>query len=115
MFPISLLLLHKISEPQIYIAFYEKLDPTIVQMASKDWLNYENQGSLWVDQLGTYSLGKYLFTSIDAHVFENTNTVILATPLDVDKKMVPEVTIYYPDQTPAYYIFTTQNLFAKNE
>ncbi|OGM53970.1 hypothetical protein A3F62_00165 [Candidatus Woesebacteria bacterium RIFCSPHIGHO2_12_FULL_44_11] len=53
------------SEPQMFVAFYGKMDPGVVQKESSDWLRYEEQGLKFVDQLGEYSLGKFLFTSIE--------------------------------------------------
>lgn len=51
-------------EPQIFVAFYSKLDPLIYQEASKNWLAYESLGFPWLDQLPSYDLGKYTFQNI---------------------------------------------------
>jgi 4-amino-4-deoxy-L-arabinose transferase-like glycosyltransferase len=51
-------------EPQIFVAFYSKLDPKIYQEASKSWLEYESLGLPWLDQLKTYKLGNYTFGDI---------------------------------------------------
>ncbi len=55
---------HSFSEPQIYVAFYKKLDPVVYQQASKDWLRYELEGKTYLDQLGIYNLGKYQFRDV---------------------------------------------------
>lgn len=51
----------KISEPQIYAAFYNKIDPLEYQRASKNW-NFEEKGYIWVDEIPEYKLDKYLFS-----------------------------------------------------
>ncbi len=51
-------------EPQIFVAFYTRLDPRIYQAASHAWLSYESLGYPWLDQLPQYSLGKYTFQDI---------------------------------------------------
>ena len=51
-------------EPQIFVAFYSKMDPRIYQEASQSWLTYEDQGFPWLDQLPSYSLGNFTFENI---------------------------------------------------
>lgn len=53
------------TEPQIFIAFYSKMDPEVFQSASKDWLRYEKANKKYVDQLESYNLGKFLFEDIN--------------------------------------------------
>lgn len=53
------------SEPQAFIAFYTKLDPKVYQSHAQDFLRYEKEGKTYLDQLATYSLGKYEFHDID--------------------------------------------------
>lgn len=52
------------SMPQIFIAFYKKTDPVVMQQASQDWLRYEKAGRDYVDQIESYNLGKYEFKDI---------------------------------------------------
>lgn len=47
------------TEPQIFIAFYKKIDPNEFQQQSRDWLRFEKEGKSYVDQLGHYSLNKF--------------------------------------------------------
>lgn len=54
-----------LTEPQIFVAFYKKWDPTDYQEATKDWLRYEDENLPFLDQLGEYSLGKYTFSDIN--------------------------------------------------
>lgn len=50
--------------PQIFLAFYGKVDPSFYQESSKDWLRYERAGKLYMDQLESWNLGKYLVEDI---------------------------------------------------
>lgn len=60
----SIVFTHSFTEPQIFIAFYEKTDPRFFQLAAHDWLRYEKSGKMYVDQLDSYSLGKFEFRNI---------------------------------------------------
>lgn len=50
-----------LSEPQAFVMFFGRHDPREVQEKTIDWLRYEKEGYFFVDQLGTYSLGRYQF------------------------------------------------------
>ena len=50
-----------ISEPHIFFAFYQALDPRQYQQASRDWLVFEDKGLKYLDQYDGYSLGKFRF------------------------------------------------------
>lgn len=54
-----------LTEPQIFVAFYQKWDPNKYQKATMDWLRYEEENLPFLDQLGEYSLGKYTFSDIN--------------------------------------------------
>ena len=60
----KIIISRKFSEPQAYLAFYKKWDPKSFQKESLDWLRYEEEGLMFVDQLGHYKLGKYEFRDI---------------------------------------------------
>lgn len=53
------------TEPQIFLAFYGKMDPSMHQTASKDWLRYEQAEKNYIDQLESWNLGKYKFEGIN--------------------------------------------------
>lgn len=53
-----------ISEPHIYVAFYTRLDPAVIQQYSQNW-DFEALGLSWVDQLPSYELAGYTFEHID--------------------------------------------------
>ncbi len=94
-----------ISEPQIYIAFYSKMNPVDYQNASKNWSLVNG----WVDQQGEYTLGRYTFRNINYFVDAKLkNTVLVGTvgdfPIDVKANFV----VSYPNQTPAYYVINQE-------
>lgn len=52
------------SEPQIFLAFYTKMDPNNFQKYSPGWKWFENEGFKFLD-MTNYSLGKYSFQTIE--------------------------------------------------
>ncbi len=69
------------SEPQIFVAFYGKVDPSFYQTASKDWLRYQKSNKLYVDQLESYNLDKYLFEriSLEDKLRENQKVLLIGS------------------------------------
>ncbi len=53
-----------LSEPHIYLAFFQKIPPKDYQAASNTWLVFEAKNLKFLDQLDGYRLGKYRFGSI---------------------------------------------------
>ncbi len=72
------------TEPQIFVMFYGKIDPKIVQSASKDWLRYKSSGKFYVDQLESWNLGKYYFEDINWNKKDSkrANALIVSKPQD---------------------------------
>jgi hypothetical protein len=66
-----------LSEPHIYIAFANKWAPKDFQENSKFWQVYRQQGLKFLDQLESYNLGKYTFTSIDYKKYQERQDVLL--------------------------------------
>jgi 4-amino-4-deoxy-L-arabinose transferase-like glycosyltransferase len=60
----NIIISRSLSEPHIYVAFYNVWDPSDYQVQAQDWQRYKTEGRLFVDQLGEYRLGKYIFGSI---------------------------------------------------
>lgn len=90
-----------ISEPQIYIAFYSKMNPVDYQNASKNWSLVNG----WVDQQGEYSLGRYTFRNINYSVDSKLqNTVLVGAARDFPTETKPNFVVSYPNQQPAYYV-----------
>lgn len=94
-----------LSEPQAYVMFYKKIDPTLVQEESLDWLRYEEEGLLFLDQLGDYKLENFEFRGI--HYPEDKkkeDLLIIAKPEEFPVDVKPLKTISYPDGKPAILI-----------
>ena len=102
----EVLISRSLSVPQIWVAFYQKYDPTEIQEASKEWLAYEKEGLVAIDQLGEYRLGKYVFGGIDLNVLrESTQKIlIVGEPEEFKWETNTLKTIVYPDGKPAYSI-----------
>lgn len=106
------------SEPQAFVMFYEKLDPVRVQKQTKTWLRYEDEGKHFVDQLGTYSLGKFEFRNFSfPEDWQRSGVVLVGTAADFltqgkeiakrkDEGLIKkENIILYPDSSIAFRIF----------
>jgi len=104
---------NEFSEPQMFVAFYRAMNPTIVQAASVNWLAYEQEGLKFVDQLGTYGLGKYLFTGINYKAnSKRPNTLLVGRPVDFPKTAVPMYVVNYPDGEPSMYFVASEEAYA---
>ncbi len=83
-----------LSEPQIYFAFEQQMDPKLYQTATKTWL-YKEDGIPWVDQMGEYKLGNLTFKDISKADIKPGN-ILVGKPSDFDFEVKPEKVIYYP-------------------
>jgi 4-amino-4-deoxy-L-arabinose transferase-like glycosyltransferase len=100
----------KLSEPQAYVAFFDKIDPKITQSESKKWLEYETKGLPFLDKLGEYKLGKYTFRELNISGDKKMkNTILIGRPDEfLDTK--PDYIIYEPSiikPPEVIYIFDT--------
>ena len=94
-----------LSEPQIFVAFYLKTDPVFYQAESKDWLRYREMGVPFVDQLGEYRLGKFVFKNIDyTNDSKVPNVLIVGKPMEFPDRLIPTKAILYPNQNPSLYV-----------
>lgn len=98
-----------LSEPQIYVAFYTKWDPEDYQKSTSDWLRYKSEGHSFVDQLGEYHLGKYVFSSLDYQKYSKSLVLFVAKPGEVPKEGKIIKTINYPESTPAIILAEPSN------
>lgn len=94
----------QLSEPHIYVAFYKKLDPGHYQKASLDWLRYEKEGKSFVDQLGEYRLGKYVFRQINFEKDSRHGSLLVGQLQDFPTQVRKLKVINYPDGKPAILI-----------
>lgn len=96
----------RFSEPQIFVAFYQKYDPLKYQQESQDFLRYEEEGWVFLDQMGVYRLGKYEFRDLNWGADKKLkNTLVVGGAEDfVIEKVIAEKTIYYPNGEMAFLI-----------
>ncbi|RJR25697.1 phospholipid carrier-dependent glycosyltransferase [Candidatus Microgenomates bacterium] len=103
----------KLSEPQIAVAYFLKMEPKTVQQYSPEWLEYEQKGLLFVDQLQKYNLDKFEFR--DFHFPEDQklpNTLFVGKLEDfAGVKGEIKKKVYYPgpDQRIALIIMSFEN------
>lgn len=81
------------SVPHAFVAFYGKVDPLVVQEASRDWIRYEKSGNLYIDQLESWNLKNFYFEDINWLKKDSLrkNALIIARPGDFPTDVV---TIY---------------------
>jgi 4-amino-4-deoxy-L-arabinose transferase-like glycosyltransferase len=87
----------RFSEPQIFTAFYLRLDPHTVQAASTDWLRYQNQHLPFLDQLGEYHLDKFTYRDLNYPADRQLpRTLLIGGPQDFPKDIQPLFQVNYP-------------------
>ncbi|MBU2592880.1 MAG: glycosyltransferase family 39 protein [Patescibacteria group bacterium] len=98
----------KLSEPQAYVMFCLNYPIRAAQEQVPDWLEYQQKGLGFVDQLGEYSLGKFVFKEINwASDSKVAGSVLIGTEKEfplVD--FSPTKRIDYPDGQPAVFIYS---------
>ncbi len=100
-----IILSKNLSEPHIYVAFAESWSPTQYQSATVDWERYKLQGLSFLDQLDSYSLGKYTFTNIDFKKYQDEkDTVLVGRPSEFPDYVKPIARFLYPDGTSAVVV-----------
>lgn len=93
----------KISEPQIYAAFWGKMDPVEYQKYSSNWKLVNG----WVDQQEFYKLGRYTFKTIDKITdFRGGPKLVTTTSGDGITDKVSSQVITYPNLKPAYFVYS---------
>ncbi len=97
-----------ISEPQIYYAFYQHLDPAIYQQYSNRWPSMQVAGINWVDQLPQYDLPHAIFHSLEKTDLVRSNTIVVGKPEEFTDQLLRKDVIYYPNHEEAYYLMHTK-------
>src|SRR5258706_2279322 len=69
-----------LSEPQIFIAFAEKWDPSDYQKETIEWRRYREENLVFLDQFSSYQLGKYRFGSIQKDDLIGNNALLVGRP-----------------------------------
>lgn len=107
-----------LSEPQAFIMFYQKMDPSVVQKDIQPWLMYEKEGHNFVDQIGSYNLENYEFRGFSfPEDWSKKGSILIGREEDfsiqeklIDEKMLKgEITVQkvlYPDNKVAFEIIT---------
>lgn len=96
-------------EPQLFLAFYGKLDPSIYQQENIKLKRYEELGLPWLDQLDVYKIGKYSFQSVDwKGPGDNKNTLYVGKSDDFWVDTVYAKQINFPDGTTAFNLVEGQ-------
>jgi len=99
-----------LSEAHIYLAFYNKINPTTYQEATKNF-NYKDLGLNWVDQMPEYAVGKYLFTTLDYQKYKiHPDLLMVGRPEEFPSGATLVKVIKYPDLTDAFWIVSTNTM-----
>ncbi len=99
----------KLSEPQAYVMFCLKYPPELAQEEASDWLEYQEKGLGFVDQLGEYRLGQYWFKEINwPSDSKLTNAILIGRPEEFPGNIKPDKIIYYPDGEKGILIIKTE-------
>lgn len=106
-----------LSEPQTYVMFYKKIEPSVVQQQTNLWLEYQKNGK-FVDQLGDYFLENFEFKNFSfPEDLQKKNIVLVGSRKDfiiqessiseklLKKEMVEKI-INYPDGEVAFRMFS---------
>lgn len=95
----NVIISRSLSEPQIFLAFSQKIEPSYYQSEAKKW-----NVKTWVDQIPEYSLGKYKIKSIDWKLDATRNILLVARPEEFPKGILPDKAFDLPDGTPIIYV-----------
>jgi 4-amino-4-deoxy-L-arabinose transferase-like glycosyltransferase len=100
----------RLSEPQTYTMFFDRTPPSTVQSQASSWLQYQQLGKTFLDQLPEYKLDKFTFKEINITSDKlQPRTLIIGRP-DEFNGTAPDYVIYYPSANelkPAIYLYST--------
>lgn len=99
-----------LSVPNIWVQFYEKTDPRVVQRASKAWLRYETQGVGYLDQMDEYTLGKYTFGDVIIEDLKGRNILAVGRKSEFPPETKYLATFNYLNGEPAYVLVDANEL-----
>jgi hypothetical protein len=106
----SIVLSRTLSVPNIWIQFYEVVDPRLVQKASRSWLRYESQGVKYLDQISQYSLGKYSFGDVVIEDLKGQKTLVVGRDWEFPEDVRTLATIKYLDGESAFILVDAHDL-----
>ena len=94
-----------LSEPHIYIAFANSWSPQNYQEYTEDWSRYKKESLTFLDQLGSYRLGKYSFQTIEGKdIYGSLNSFWVGKPEDFPDTIDVVAKFNYPDGSSAILI-----------
>ncbi len=97
------------NQAQIFVAFYNRLDPKEYQSYSAAWWpQIEQRKLLFLDMLDPYSLGQYTFKSFDASTDLVPGNLVVIRAEKANPALDPYILdkVEYPDRTPAFYLLS---------
>lgn len=98
----------KLSEPQTFLAFYLPIEPEEFQLSAPSLMQYEKDGKTFLDQLGSYSIGKYIFEEIPRGIVPKEGSLYVGTLDELHELRKTAIhQIDYPNHRPAF-IFVTK-------
>ena len=101
-----------LSEPHIYFAFAQMIDPEVYQKYSSSW-DMDSHKVNWVDQLPEYRLGRYTFKRIDWNKDSVIYSNFIGLPGEFPLNVTPNIKLYYPNLEEAIYIINEDiNVYA---
>ncbi|MFZ2202752.1 MAG: hypothetical protein WAV56_05180, partial [Microgenomates group bacterium] len=97
------------NQAQIFVAFYNRLDPKEYQSYSAAWWpQIEQRKLLFLDMLDPYSLGQFTFKSFDASTDLVPGNLVVIRAEKANPALDPYILdkVEYPDRTPAFYLLS---------
>lgn len=95
-------------QPQIYLAFYTKMDPTYFQSQSQNWKDFEKEFK-FLDQT-EYTLGKYYFKKMGWDIDKyKKNTMIIGGESETPDGVKADKTFKDPFDKIMFRVFDTNN------
>lgn len=102
---------NRLTEPQIFVAFYGKIVPQFFQNSSTDWLRYERSNKLYVDQLESWNLDNFYFEGINWSKKDSLrkNALIVSEPEDFPEDVRSLLDVRNPAGKVIYRIVPTES------
>ncbi len=85
-----------LSEPHIFLAFYQRTDPRLYQSASGGWLVFEEKGMKFLDQLDGYWLGNFRFGDLNKETDSTKRVLQMGKPEEFNSSQEGYFTIVGP-------------------
>ncbi len=99
----NVILSRGLSEPQIFVALENKINPIDYQNSTSNW-DLKGNNVSWVDQLPSYKLAGYTIKSVDWQKdFVGRNLIVVRAD-ELQKNTSAVKIFYYPNGTPNIYI-----------